>query len=250
MNPYVAEFLGTLLLILIGNGVCANASLSKTKGNTGPNWLQINVGWALAVYVGVLCSNEASGAHLNPAVSVGLAVAGEFSWSEVGPYVMAQLVGAFVGAVFVYLFYMQHYAVTEDKDAMLGSFSTAPAIRASGHNLFSEAVGTFVLVFAVLLTAGAMLTMGEGEAAVDHKVGLGALGGLPVALVVFAIGIALGGTSGYGINPARDLGPRIAHAVLPIPGKRDSDWEYAWIPVVGPFLGGIAAAVLYLATKT
>ena len=245
MNPYVAEFLGTLILVLIGNGVCANASLSQTNGNTGPNWLQINTGWALAVFVGVLCSAEASGAHLNPAVTVGLAVAGEFGWSDVGNYVIAQMAGAFFGAGLVYCFYMQHFAVTEDKNAKLGSFCTGPAIRGAGHNLFSETVGTFVLLFAVLMTASATLTLGEGAEAIEHKVGLGAVGALPVALVVFAIGIALGGTTGYAINPARDLGPRIAHAILPIPGKRDSDWDYAWIPVVGPILGGILAAVIY-----
>lgn len=249
MNPYVAEFLGTLVLILIGDGVCANANLAKTNGNTGPSWLQINTGWALAVFVGVICSNEASGAHLNPAVSVGLAMAGEFAWSSVVPYVLAQLFGAIAGAVLVYLFYVQHFAITEDKDAKLGSFATAPAIRGTVHNLFSEAVGTFVLVFAVLLSAGAVLTMGDAPNAIDHKVGLGAVGALPVALVVFAIGIGLGGTTGYAINPARDLGPRIAHAFLPIPNKRDSDWGYAWIPVVGPILGGVIAAVVYLATR-
>ena len=258
MNPYIAEFLGTLILVLVGNGVCANASLAETKGNNGPNWLQINVGWALAVFVGVLCSSEASGAHLNPAVSVGLSVAGEFSWSDVGPYVAAQMFGAFFGGILVYLFYIQHFPVTTDADAKLGSFSTGPAIRGLGHNLFSEAVGTFVLVFAVLMTAGATLSMGESssanasdesDAAIEHKIGLGAVGALPVALVVFAVGIGLGGTSGYAINPARDLGPRIAHAILPIPGKRDSDWEYAWVPVVGPVLGGIVAALIYLATN-
>lgn len=250
MDPYIAEFLGTLILVLIGNGVCANANLARTKGNSGSNWVQISVGWALAVYVGVLCSNEASGAHLNPAVSIGLAVAGEFSWQEVAPYIVAQIAGAFVGAVMVYLVYMQHFAVTEDQGDQLGSFSTGPAIPGAGHNLFSEAVGTFILVLAVLLTAGATLSMGEGADAIDHKIGLGAVGALPVALVVFAIGIGLGGTSGYAINPARDLGPRIAHAILPIPGKGDSDWSYAWIPVVGPILGGVAAAIIYLATRT
>lgn len=250
MNPYIAEFLGTLLLVLIGNGVCANASLDKTKGNTGPNWLQISVGWALAVYVGVVCSQEASGAHLNPAVSIGLALAGagDFGWSEVLPFIAAQMAGAFVGAVLVYLFYYQHFAVTEDQGAKLGSFATGPAIAGAGHNLFSEAAGTFVLVFAVLLAAGASLSMGEAEAVVDHKIGLGAVGALPVALVVFAIGIGLGGTTGYAINPARDLGPRIAHAILPMPNKGDSNWGYAWIPVVGPVIGAIAAAVVYLAT--
>lgn len=248
MNPYVAEFLGTMLLVLIGDGVCANASLSGTKGTSGANWLQINAGWALAVYVAVVCSQEASGAHLNPAVTVGLAVANKFAWANVGGYVLTQLAGGIAGGTLVFLFYMQHFRVTEDADAKLGTFCTGPAIRSPGHNLFSEAVGTFVLVFAVLLAAGAVLTMGEGEMAAQHKVGLGALGALPVALVVFAIGISLGGTTGYAINPARDLGPRIAHWLLPIPGKRDSDWDYAWVPVVGPLLGAIIAAIVYLTT--
>lgn len=248
MNPYIAEFLGTLILVLIGNGVCANASLARTKGGTGSNWVQINTGWALAVYVAVICSNEASGAHLNPAVTIGLAVASKFSWSEVGPYILAQVAGAFAGAVMVFLYYIQHFAVTEDQNAKLGSFSTGPAIPGAGHNLFSEAVGTFVLVFAVLMTAGATLAMGDGAETIEHKIGLGAVGALPVALVVFAIGISLGGTTGYAINPARDLGPRIAHALLPIANKRDSDWSYAWIPVVGPILGGIVAAIIYLVT--
>ena len=246
MNSYVAELVGTMLLVLIGDGVCANANLADTKGNNGPNWLQINVGWALAVYIGVLCSGEFSGAHLNPAVSVGLAVAGEFAWSDVVPYIAAQTAGAFLGAVLVFAFYIQHFAGTKDPDAILGSFCTAPAIRGSIHNLFSEALGTFVLVYCALMASGAMVTMGDGANAVEHKVGLGAVGAIPIALVVFAVGIGLGGTSGYGINPARDFAPRLAHAILPIPGKRDSDWGYAWIPIVGPLLGGIAAAVLYI----
>lgn len=249
MNPYVAEFLGTMLLVLIGDGVCANACLTATKGNTGPNWLQISTGWALAVFVGVVCASEASGAHLNPAVSVGLAAAGVFDWQEVGPYIVAQMLGAFLGAVFMFVFYIQHFAKTQDPNSKLGSFCTAPSIHGAGHNLFSEAAATFVLVFAVLMSAGAVLTMGEGEAAIEHPIGLGAVGALPVALVVFAIGMGLGGTTGYAINPARDLGPRIAHAILPIPGKRDSDWGYAWIPVVGPILGGVVAAVIYLAAS-
>ena len=250
MNPLVAEFLGTLILVLIGNGVCANASLAKTKGNSGSNWVQISVGWALAVYVGVLVSNEASGAHLNPAVSIGLAVAGEFAWADVTNYVVAQMFGAFFGAVLVYCFYIQHFPVTQDANAKLGCFCTGPAIRGAGPNLLAETIGTFVLILAVLMTASAMLTMGEGDQSIDHPIGLGAVGALPVALVVFAVGIGLGGTSGYAINPARDLSPRIAHAVLPIPGKRDSDWDYAWIPVVGPVLGAVLAAVIYRLTVT
>lgn len=245
MDAYIGEFIGTMLLILVGGGVNANASLSKTKGTADANWNQIAIGWALAVYVGVICSQEASGAHLNPAVSIGLAAAGEFSWGLVGGYIVAQCLGAFVGAVLVYLFYVQHYAVTADADTKLGTFCTAPAIRGSIHNVFSEATGTFVLVFAVLMASGAELIAGDGSGSASGEIGLGALGALPVALVVFAVGIALGGTSGYAINPARDFAPRLAHALLPIPGKRDSDWGYAWVPIVGPILGGAVAALLY-----
>lgn len=244
MDPYIAEFLGTLLLVLIGDGVCANASLSQTKGNTGPNWIQINTGFALAVYVGVIVSQDASGAHLNPAVTLSLALTGGISWAEVTPYIFSQLVGAFVGAVLVFFFYIQHFRATDNPDAKLGCFCTAPAIRGFGHNLFSEALGTFVLVFAVLMASGSVLTMSDGAV---HEIGMGALGAVPVALIVFAIGLGLGGTTGYGINPARDLGPRIAHWLLPIPGKRDSDWSYAWVPIVGPILGGLAATGLFMA---
>ena len=244
MNPYFSEFLGTLLLVLIGDGVCANAVLAKTKGNNGPNWLQINVGWGLAVFVGVICAQEASGAHLNPAVSIALAATGQEAWMTILGYILAQLVGAFVGAVLVYLVYIQHFRVTDDKNAKLGTFCTGPAIRGYGHNFISEAVGTFVLVIAVLLASGATVTMSETE----HPIGMGALGAIPVALVVFAIGIGLGGTSGYAINPARDFAPRLAHAFLPIPDKRDSDWDYAWVPIVGPIFGALVAAILFLGT--
>ena len=245
MNPFVAELLGTFILVLIGDGVCANVSLKDTKGNDS-GWLAVNVGWGLAVFVGVLCTAEYSGAHLNPAVSVGLAIVGDgFTWGEAIGYIVAQMIGAIAGAVLVYFFYIQHFKITDDANAKLGSFCTAPQIYETGPNLLGEAVGTFVLVFAVLATIGGTLML-ETTGEVTHKVGLGAIGALPVALVVFAIGIGLGGTTGYGINPARDLGPRIVHFLLPIPGKRDSDWGYAWIPVVGPILGAVVAAVLYL----
>ncbi len=243
MDPYVAEFIGTMILVLIGDGVCANANLTRAKGNTTSSWLQITLGWAVAVYVAVICTNG-HGAHLNPAVSIGFAMAGKFEWASVGPYIISQLAGAFVGAVLVFFFYVQHFPHTVDQDAKLGSFCTIPAIRGLGHNLFSEALGTFVLVFAGLVSVKATVSMSGTE----HAVGLGDLGALPVALVVFAIGIGLGGTTGYAINPARDLGPRLAHAVLPIPNKRDSDWSYSWVPVLGPILGGGGAALLYIAT--
>ena len=243
MNPLVAEFIGTMLLVLIGDGVCANASLSQTKGQKTANWLFVNAGWGMAVYVAVLCTSESSGAHLNPAVSIGLAAAGEFAWSQVTPYVASQVAGALLGAVLVYIMYTQHFSVTEDADAKLGTFCTAPSIRGAGHNLISETLGTFALIFAVLMTAKATLDF-DGH---EYIVGLGAIGALPVALVVFAVGMGLGGTTGYAINPARDFAPRLAHQLLPIPGKRDSDWGYAWIPILGPILGGLLAAGIYLA---
>ncbi|MGB7346979.1 MAG: MIP/aquaporin family protein [Pirellulaceae bacterium] len=250
MDAYIAEFVGTTMLILIGGGVNANANLSKTKGSADANWNQIAIGWALAVYVGVICSQEVSGAHLNPAVSIGLAAAGKFSWALVGGYIAAQCAGAFVGAVLVYLFYVQHYAVTADGDTKLGTFCTIPAIRGLVHNTFSEAIGTFALVFPVLMASDAKLITGDGSTAQTSEIGLGALGALPVALVVFAVGMALGGTSGYAINPARDFAPRLAHALLPIPNKRDSDWGYAWVPIVGPILGGTLAALVFRIINT
>ncbi len=244
MNPFVSEFLGTFLLVLIGDGVCANVNLRDTKGS-GAGWLVITTGWGLAVFVAVMCTAQYSGAHINPAVTIGVAVAGKFSWDLVAGYLLFQLSGALLAAVFVYLFYVQHFKITDDANAKLGTFCTAPSIRGTLPNLFCEIVGTFVLVLAVLLAAGANVTM-DDESARVLQVGLGAIGAIPVGLVVFAIGISLGGTTGYAINPARDLGPRIAHAILPIPGKRDSDWSYAWIPVVGPVLGGVVAAAVYL----
>lgn len=248
MNPYVAEVIGTMILVLIGNGVCANANLTRTKAHPTATWLFINIGWALAVYVAAICTQEFSGAHLNPAVSIGIVVAGAdaaFGWGQAMGYIVAQTIGAMLGAGLVYAAYMQHFAITEDGDAMLGTFCTAPAIRGTGHNLFGEGIGTFVLVFAVLLSAGATLVLREGGGEMTHKIGLGSVGAMPIALVVLAIGAGLGGNTGYGINPARDFGPRLMHFLLPIPGKRDSDWGYAWIPIVGPILGGIVAAILY-----
>ena len=242
MEAYIAEFIGTLMLVLIGDGVCANASLEQTKGHRGANWLQINVGWALAVFVGVICAQKVSGAHLNPAVTIGLAAAQEFPWSQAVPYLVAQFAGAFVGAGLVFLFYVQHFSVTSDANAKLGSFCTGPAIRDLKHNFLSEVVGTFVLLYAVFMSIGDSPTLN------GQPLGLGQLGALPVALVVFAIGIGLGGTSGYAINPARDFSPRLAHALLPIPNKRDSDWSYAWVPFCGPLVGALLAAALFLLT--
>ena len=231
MTPFVAELVGTAILLVLGNGVVANVLLKDTKGHNS-GWQSINWGWGIAVFVAVFVSAEYSGAHLNPAVTIGLALAGKFAWSKVGIYIAAQFAGAMIGAIIVYLHYIDHYAITEDKDAKLGTFCTAPAIRHNVNNVIAECIGTFILVFGVLY-------MVSGD-------GLGAVNALPVALLVFGIGISMGGNTGYAINPARDLGPRIVHMILPIRGgKRDSDWSYSWIPVIGPILGGVLAAFLY-----
>lgn len=250
MSPYVAEFIGTALLILFGNGVVANVLLRNTKGH-GAGWIVITFGWAMGVFVAVFCVGDISGAHINPAVSIALAAAGKFSWGQVPGFVAAQMAGGTFGAILVYLFYKDHYAQTDDAGLKLATFSTGPQIRSVGSNLFSEVVGTFVLVFAVLSMAAPTVVFEAGNAASaglgSAKIGLGAIGALPVGLLVLGIGLSLGGTTGYAINPARDLGPRIAHAILPIPDKRDSDWGYAWIPVVGPIAGGVLAGVVYVA---
>jgi len=239
MHPYIAEFIGTGLLLLLGNGVVANAILKGTKGYPG-NWLLITSGWGVAVFAAVASVGQYSGAHINPAVTVGLALNGAFDWQQVPGFIIAQLAGAFVGTTLVYLVYYKHYQITDDPAAKLGTFATGPAIRSPGWNLLSEVVGTFVLVFAVLYFVSAGEVTVNGEAI---PVGMGSIGALPIALLIFAIGMSLGGTTGYAINPARDLGPRIAHALLPVPGKGPSDWGYAWIPVVGPLIGGALAAV-------
>lgn len=231
MHALTAEFVGTALLLVLGNGVVANVVLRKTKGE-GAGWLVITVGWGLAVFVAVLLTARYSGAHINPAVTIGLATAGRFGWELVPGYVLAQMLGAALGATVVWLMHSDHFAVTDDADAKLAVFCTGPAIRNPLPNLFSEIVGTFVLVLAVL-----------GMAAPD--VGLGALDALPVGLVVLCIGLCLGGPTGYAINPARDLAPRVMHALLPVSHKRDSDWHYAWIPVAGPILGAMLAAAVF-----
>ncbi|HEX6984933.1 MAG TPA: MIP/aquaporin family protein [Planctomycetaceae bacterium] len=242
MTPYVAEFVGTALLLLLGDGVVANVVLRGTKGNGG-GWIVITWGWAIAVFVGVFTTATYSGGHLNPAVTVGLAIADKTEWADVPAYVAAQMLGAMFGAMLVWLQYHSHFGLTEDRDAKLAVFCTGPAVRNPLLNLVSEVIGTFVLVFGALYLASSNVA-GPG----DTKGGLGALDSLPVALLVLGIGLSLGGTTGYAINPARDLGPRVVHALLPIPGgKRDSDWGYAWVPVAGPLIGGAIAAALYLA---
>jgi glycerol uptake facilitator protein len=232
MDIFLGELLGTGLLILLGDGVVAGVLLARSKAeNSG--WIVITLAWGLAVFVGVIVAGPITGAHLNPAVTIGLASIGATPWSEVPLYLAGEFAGAFIGAVLVYLHYLPHWSVTENADLKLAVFSTGPAIRNTTANLISEFIGTFVLVF-VILTFG---NSGDAE-------GLASLGALPVALLVVVIGLSLGGTTGYAINPARDLGPRIAHFLLPIPGKRDSDWSYSWIPVVGPIAGGVVAALL------
>lgn len=235
MEAYIGEVIGTMILILLGDGVVANVLLGKTKGNNS-GWIVITTAWALAVFTAVFITGVISGAHLNPAVTIGLAVAGSFAWGQVPGYIIAQMVGAFLGAVLVWLAYFQHWGATSDPGLKLAVFSTGPAIRNTVWNLVTETIGTFMLVFGVLNIKGAVM----GTTVID----LGALGAVPVAFLVWAIGLSLGGPTGYAINPARDLGPRIAHAVLPIPGKGSSDWGYSWIPVVGPIIGAVIAALL------
>ncbi len=229
------EFIGTAILVLFGDGVVASTVLKKSKGENG-GWVVITFAWGLAVMLGVFIAGPYSGAHLNPAVTLGLAAAGTFSWSMVVPYIVAQMLGGFVGAVLVYLYYKDHYDATDDPSAKLGTFCTVPAIRNYGRNLFCEIVGTFVLVF-VILTLSVDSNIPE--------VGMGALGAFPVAMLIVALGMSLGGTTGYAINPARDLAPRLAHAVLPIRGKGTNDWAYSWVPVLGPIVGCFLAAGLY-----
>jgi glycerol uptake facilitator protein len=244
MNPLIAEFIGTALLIIFGNGVVANVVLARTKGNNS-GWIVITAGWGFAVFVGVFCSQRFSGAHLNPAVTLAMAVAGKFVWSKVAGYLLAQMAGGMVGGVMVFLFYRAHFAATEDPNSKLACFCTAPNIRNLPQAFFCEVVGTFLLVLPVFLMTEATFKLpGISGSFSEVPLGLGTLGALPVGFLVLAIGLSLGGTTGYAINPARDLGPRLAHAILPIPGKRDSDWNYAWIPVVAPIVGGMLAALV------
>ena len=231
MEAYIGEVLGTFLLMVLGLGVNANVSLRDTKG-AGGGWLLINLGWGMAVFVAVYVVAEISGAHINPAVTIGLALAGKFSWGLVPGYIIAQMVGAMIGAFLIWVHYKNHFDITEEKPAKLGVFSTAPQIKNTWNNVYSEFLGSFVLVIGVLYLA-------------EPEIGLGSISALPVGFLVFGIGMSLGGTTGYAINPARDLGPRIIHALVPIKGKGKSDWEYSWIPVVGPISGAAIAAALY-----
>ncbi|MFT3946826.1 MAG: MIP/aquaporin family protein [Agriterribacter sp.] len=231
MSPFLAELTGTAILITLGAGVVANVLLSKTYGNNS-GLIVIAFGWAVAVFTGVYASAAASGAHLNPAVTIGLAAEGSFDWNKVPSYILAQMIGAMIGAFVAWLAYKKHFDATEDGNAKLAVFCTAPAIPNPFYNVITEVTGTFILVLGALLLSKP-----------DMK--LGALDALPIALLVLGIGVSLGGPTGYAINPARDLGPRIMHAILPIKNKRDSNWGYAWVPVVGPIIGGVLAGLVF-----
>ena len=244
MISYSAEVLGTALLILFGDGVVANVLLTRSKGqNSG--WIVITFGWAVAVMVAVYAVGRLSGAHLNPAVTLALASIGAFDWAAVPGYIAAQMAGGLLGAVLVWLMYLPHWKVTEDPDLKLAVFCTAPAIRSSASNFLTEMIGTAVFVLA-LLAIGANAQMLARPGDIDLSVVFSSgLQPLLVGGLVLGVGLSLGGPTGYAINPARDLGPRVAHFLLPIPGKRDSDWQYAWIPVVAPLVGGIIGAQLF-----
>jgi glycerol uptake facilitator protein len=250
MSTFIAEFLGTTLLVLFGNGVVANVLLARTKGHGG-GWIVITFGWGMAVFVAVLSVREFSGAHINPAVTLALAAAGKFDppgsgkftgWNVVPFYWAAQMLGGFVGACLVYLVHKPYFDATDDPDAKLACFCTAPNIRDFANAVFCEVVGTVALILPILLMVDPKFSFDlDASRKQVIPLGLGALGSLPVGLLVFAIGLSLGGTTGYAINPARDLAPRIAHALLPIRNKRNADWPYAWVPVVGPLLGALVA---------
>jgi glycerol uptake facilitator protein len=237
MQPFTAEVLGTMLLVLLGDGVVAGVLLNKSKAQNA-GWMVITTGWALGVAMAVYAVGRISGAHINPAVTIGLAVAGKFPWAEVPRYITAQFIGAFLGAVLVWLAYLPHWAETEDKSSKLSVFSTVPAIRRYPANLVTEIVGTFVLVLGVLAITANAAPIQSG------------LTPLLIGFLVWAIGLSLGAPTGYAINPARDLAPRLAHALLPIAGKGDSDWSYAWVPVIGPAVGGVIGAVVYIGLFT
>lgn len=231
MNNFLFELIGTAFLILLGNGVVANVVLTKTYGHNS-GWIVISFGWAIAVFVGVYVSAAHSGAHLNPAVTLALATANKFDWALVPVQIAGQFCGAMTGALLVWITYKKHFDETTDAGMIQAVFCTAPAIKHTPYNLASEIIGTFALVFGVFYITGA-----------DVK--LGALDALPVALLVLGIGLSLGGATGYAINPARDLGPRIMHFILPIKHKGNSGWDYSWIPVVGPVIGGVLAALVF-----
>ena len=236
LTKCIFEFIGTLVLILLGDGVCCATSLNKSKAQ-GAGWVVVTLGWGLAVMCGVFIAGPYSGAHLNPAVTLGFALAGQFEWCAVLPYIAAQMAGGLAGAVLVYIFYKDHFDATDDAGTKLGVFCTMPAIMNKGRNFFCEALASWLLVFVIL-------ALGNKENL--PEVGMGELGAFPVTMLIMSIGMSLGATTGYAINPARDLAPRIAHAILPIKGKGDSGWCYSWVPVAGPVAGGLLAALTYM----
>jgi len=241
LNPLLAEFIGTAILLLLGAGVVANINLKKTIASGQTPWVLITSAWGFAVFVGVYVSAASSGAHLNPAVTLGLATAGKFSWSLVPGYFIAQLLGAMCGSWLAYLTYIDHYRATTDESAVRSTFCTGPAIRNIKNNLFSEAIGTFMLVFGALFIVSPNISIVGTEV---QNFGLGALDALPIGILVWVIGISLGGTTGYAINPARDFGPRLVYQLLPRKNK-DADWGYSWVPILGPFIGGSLAGLVY-----
>lgn len=244
MNHYLAEFIGTTLLLLLGNGVVANVILKGTKGeNSG--WIVITTAWALAVYIGVVVAGPYTGAHINPAVTIAMALNNTLPWKEVPGYILAQISGAFCGALLTYIMHKDHFDATANPTTKLGVFATIPNIRNTTTNLASEIIGTFVLIFVIFFITGSQVDInGKSE-----PIGMGSLGAIPVAFLVWVIGLSLGGTTGYAINPARDFGPRLFHALWPIKGKGSSDWSYAWIPIVGPLIGAILAFGVYSLIK-
>ncbi|MBM7865957.1 MIP family channel protein [Heliobacterium gestii] len=231
MSPFTAELIGTMILILLGDGVVAGVLLNKSKGQNA-GWIVITVAWGLAVLIAAFSVGSYSGAHLNPALTIGLAAIGKFPWAQVPSYIAAQMIGAFLGAVLVYLAYLPHWKETNDADAKLGIFCTGPAIRSYGANVVTEVIATAMLVLGILALGANKMADGVGT--------------ISVGLLIVVLGMSLGGPTGYALNPARDLGPRIAHAVLPIPGKRDSDWAYSWVPIVGPVIGAVVGAFFYV----
>jgi glycerol uptake facilitator protein len=242
IDPYLAEFIGTFILLLLGEGVVANVNLKKTIAQGQTPWILITSAWGFSVFVAVFITAQFSGAHLNPAVTIGLAVAEKFSWTLVPGYLIAQLLGAMFGSWICYITYIDHHRKTTDEAAVRSTFCTGPAIRNFKNNFFSELIGTFVLVFGVLFIAIPNIKI---EGIEVSNFGLGALEALPVGILVWVIGLSLGGTTGYAINPARDFGPRLVYQLIPRKNK-DADWSYAWIPVFGPFAGGAIAGIFYL----
>jgi len=242
MTPFIAELIGTFVLILLGDGVSANTTLNKSYAqNSG--WVVIAFGWGLAVFMAVIIAGPYSGAHINPAVTLGLAFAGKFPWAEVPSYILAQFIGAMLGALVVWINFSSHYKITPGEAEKRGTFCTGPAIKNYPINFFNELTGTFVLIFVILYFTEPVVDV---EMLGEMRIGLGSIGALPVSFLVVSIGMSLGGTTGYAINPARDLGPRIMYSLLPIPAKGSSDWSYSWIPVLGPIVGAAIAAGLFL----